>query len=340
MACSPTKPQARTHATVVSSTDELVGALRTARLGDTLALRPGDYAPVIKDFHGQVTITSADPRNPAVFRSLTVRGSSGLTIDHVTFSTEGFPAEAYGAAGTVPFKIAGSSNITLSNLDVHGSPQGSLDTDESGISVRNSDHVTVADNNFHNLHFAFLHLDDQFLTIRHNELHDLRDDGIRGGGSSNVLIDGNHCHNNHPDGDLDKDHPDCIQFWTSNTTASAHDITIVANRYERENGHATQFIFLGNEKHIPYQHVVIQDNVARGPLWNAIAVFYAHDVTIKNNRLESLCAPESGQTNVAWIRTKEIDGLTMLDNLAGSYMDQGGNTAVTAARNAKHGCVR
>ena len=324
----------------VGDTAGLMSALQASGPGDTISLKPGDYAPFIDRFHGTVTITSAEPAAPAIFKSLMVRASSGMSFVGLTFSTEGTVADPRGPGGATPFKIAGSSNINLEQLDVHGSPQGTLETDVSGLSIRSSDHVTVADSNFHNLHFALLHLDDQFLTIRNNEFHDLRDDGIRGGGSSNVLIEGNHCHDNHQDGDRDQDHPDCIQFWTSNTVTGAHDIVVSGNRYERGRGHATQFIFVGNEKHLQYEHLVIKDNVALGSLWNAVRVVFAHDVTITGNHLTSLCAKEQGQTNVAWIATREVDGLVLRDNVAGGYLKLGGDSNVTASHNETRPCQR
>jgi parallel beta-helix repeat protein len=294
---------------------------------------------MIHDFHGSVTLTSADPSRPAVLTSLKVTHSSGITLKNLTLDNEAYPANALGA-GTRAFQILGSSQISLLTLDVQGSPQGSLETDQAGILVRDSDHVTIESSNFHNLHNGVAFLDSSYLVVRNNDFHDLRDDGIDAGGASNVLIEGNHCHSNHPDGVLDKDHPDCIQFWTANTKVGAHDIVIVGNHYERERGHATQFIFMGNENHLRYDHVVIKDNVSVGSAWNAIRVVYAHDVSIENNLITSLCAPDGGQTLGAWIATKDIDGLVLKHNIAGSFPKLGGDTAVSDSGNSTKSCIK
>lgn len=116
---------------------------------------------------------------------------------------------------------------------------------------------------------------------------------------------------------------------------------VVGNRFEREKGHATQFIFFGNENHVPYEHVTIRNNVSVGSLWRGISVTDAHDVTIENNRVTTMCAPEFGQTNTAWIATKNVAGLTERNNEAGAYLKQGGDTGVTKSHNtANKECVR
>lgn len=114
----------------VRDTASLIKALGGSRPGDVIQLEAGEYAPEVRGFHGSLTLTSADPTRPATFTSLLVQGSSGLTVANVVFDTSRYPPASYGAAGTTPFRIMNSSEIALRKLEVHGSPNGSLETDK------------------------------------------------------------------------------------------------------------------------------------------------------------------------------------------------------------------
>lgn len=213
-------------------------------------------------------------------------------------------------------------------------------TDKSGLLIRGSDHVAVSDSDFHNLHNALNQIDNSFLTLSHNHFHWLRDDAIRGGGTSNLLIVDNTCEDNHPDGMNDRDHPDCIQLWTANTKAPTHDISIVNNRYRRGAGHATQFIFMGDEGHVGYRNITIDGNEALGSLFNGIAIGHAQNVRITNNALTSLCGPDYQFPKItSMIVTGAIDGLVMTNNKAGYFGTRGGNTNVTELGNTTTPCV-
>src|SRR5688500_15215123 len=90
-----------------------------------------------------------------------------------------------------------------------------------------------------------------------NSCQDIRTDGMKGGGSSNVVIAQSYFRHFHT---AEGDHPDAIQFWTTNTTTSASNITIVDNVIIQGNGGPVQGIFLGNELDITYQNVTISGN--------------------------------------------------------------------------------
>jgi parallel beta-helix repeat protein len=281
------------RAEVVSSTQALVQALVHAGPGADIALSPGSYDNVVIDnFHGSAKIHSASQNHRATFSSLTVRKSSGLTLSGLDFSTEDAPLGASLAMHVIPFKVLNSSDIAFRNILVHGSPTGSLEADTSGMLIRDSTHVIVADSEFRNLHTALDLIDDEFLAITGNRFHNNRDDGIDAAGSSNVLIADNHCESNHPDGAADTDHPDCIQFWTRRTTTIAHDIAIVGNVYERGTGGATQGIFMRDEVGtMPFRNVVIRGNIVKGSQAGAIEVWGATGVDVVGN----LVCSEGGQ---------------------------------------------
>ncbi len=263
----------------VSTSEELSDALRRAKGGETIALTPGAYRLKIKDIHAEVTVTSADPANRAVMEQLDLNDSSGLTFaDLELVAPLSYPSKGWPSG----FFFGHVSHVRLDHLEVHSAPGGTLITENSGIIIMNSDHVEVLDSDFHDLHHGLNQFTNEYLTVRGNHFHHLRDDGIRGGGSSNVLIEGNFCEGNHPDHD-DLDHPDCIQFWTTGTTAPAHDITIKDNVFVRADGTPVQGIFMGDEiGHYPYENVTISGNRMYGALWRGISTTVQHAI-IENN---------------------------------------------------------
>jgi Right handed beta helix region len=300
---------------VVASPSELISALSGAKPASTITLQPGIYPQVvIKNFSGHVTIRSAIPAHPAVIGNLVVESSSGLTFQDLEFSTKSDPIGPNGAAGTTNFSVITSSDIHFIRLSVHGDPAGNLTTAESGFLIRSSHDVSITDSDFSYLHFAVAHFESDHITFSRNNFHNLRDDGIRGGGSSWVKIDYNHCWSNHPD-QSDTDHPDCIQFWTSNTKASAHDITISNNTYERGSGLQSQGIFMRDEKEeFPYRNVAITNNVIKGAGWNGIAVMHADGLRIEGNDVIPGCDMNS------WIRVQQARDAVVTNNYAGGYV--------------------
>ena len=203
---------------------------------------------------------------------------------NLIFDTTYTPVGAWGPATTIPFQVADSKNIVLDHLLVHGSPVGTLATENSGIIIRESDHVTISNSEFTHVHDAITQSNNNYLTVKSNQCHNIRDDCVRGGGSNYVTIVYNHCWSNHPDGAADIDHPDCVQFWTSNTAAAAHDIYIGYNQYERGNGHATQGIFVKDETtRFPYRNLIIEGNVIKGAVGAGVSVDGALSAIVKNN---------------------------------------------------------
>src|SRR3546814_8411255 len=85
-----------------------------------------------------------------------------------------------------------------------------------------------------------------------NSFHTMRSDGVRGGGTNDVVISNNYFTDFHPVG---ADHPDAIQLWTTNTTESARNISITGNVFERGDGDIIQGIFLRDQSggKLPYR---------------------------------------------------------------------------------------
>lgn len=318
-------------------------ALVSARGGETLALRPGDFGILTiagRRFAKPVVITSADPSRPATLSGLRLSSSAEIEFRNLEFSAPAAPAAAdlQTAGRENVFSVLSSDTISFVRISAHGPGDGTLATEKSGFLIRNSSHVMVRDSEFRHFHNAIGHLDDDHLTITGNWFHDLRDDGIRGGGSSFVTISRNRFDSMHPDAD-DVDHPDCIQFWTTNTKASAHDIVIVDNLYTRGSGRSVQGVFLGNEASIPYQTVTITGNIFAGTGYNGIVVKFVKGLVITNN----VVARYPDQTS----RIRVIQGLDVVvnDNRAAEFgwTDDGrvpeSNSRIERRRNQTIGAV-
>jgi Ca2+-binding RTX toxin-like protein len=304
--------------TTVANSNGLVAALNTAHSGDTIQLAAGTYSTLLLqnyNFAGAgVTITSADPAHQAILTGMTLRNDTGFNISNVEMTVN--PAGADN-----PFQIASSTNINLNHLNVHGSLDGNPQDDVGGMIIRDSSNVTLSNSEFQQLHWAVTQLNDTGLTITNNNFHDIRTDGIRGGGSSNVTISHNAFSSFSP---VAGDHADAIQFWTTNTTASAHDITISDNVITRGSGDAFQGIFMRDDVgNLPFQNVQISGNLVSGGLYNGIVVQGGTHVAITGNEVIGLADQPS------WIDVRGDSNVTLANNQATQFLNDG-STNVTA----------
>jgi parallel beta-helix repeat protein len=202
-----------------ASAAELTAALGVAKAGDRILLQEGNYSNVqLKNlvFGSAVTITSADPGQPATLTGLTVSNSQGLVISnlHLDFSA---PWTVWNA------QVLSSKDITLANLSIHGSLNGTPADDQSGILIRSSSGVRVTGSEFQQLDHGISLTDSSDVRVDNNRMHDLRADGIVAVGTSRVQIVGNSFTDFYP---VSGDHPDAIQFLTRGATARATDIVV------------------------------------------------------------------------------------------------------------------
>jgi nitrous oxidase accessory protein NosD len=303
--------------TTVGTSTGLLSALKTARPGDVIKLSPGDYSAmkIYKvEIAGEVTITSADASNPAVLHGLSVENSRGLTFTNLEMVIPSV-SNANGAA------VGSSSYIRFDNVNVHGAKPG----DANAITIRNSDHVSVVNSDIHDAWIGISHLNSNYLTFSRNTVHDIKADGIRGGGSSNVVISDNHFTNFYPD---PADHPDAIQFWTVNTAAAARDIVITGNTFVRGDGKPIQGIFVGNENRLPFENVTITGNAIIGGMYHGISLDTAVNARIEGNIVQGYSDMTSWigifRTNNAIVSNNQANYFKFLDSKGVS--DRGNKT--------------
>ncbi len=291
----------------VSTTAELNAAIKTASGGDTLLLAPGTYELTASSltFTSAVTITSADAARPATVTSININSSRGLTLRDLELF-------APPSGGDNAFRVTNSQDIAFQRLDVHGSLDGDPRNDVSAFLIRTSTNVSVTDSQFQQLWHALAHLDSTDLTFRGNVFHDIRTDGIRGGGSSRVTIADNRFYDFQI---ATGDHGDAIQFWTTNTTTNATDIVITGNVFLRGAGSPIQGVFMGNGlSGVIYERVRIEGNLIVGAGFHGITVGAARNVTVRGNIVQ-------GHVDVnAWIRLEGVAGGVISGNQANNVI--------------------
>ncbi|WP_263624789.1 right-handed parallel beta-helix repeat-containing protein [Novosphingobium huizhouense] len=261
----------------VNSASALTTALRAAQAGDTVYLASGTYSAVsLLGFNfgsGGVKVASADAANPAELLGLKVTQSSGLTFSGVVLKD-------VDATTDYDFQVKDSSKIVFDNIKLVGQ-EGDAGYTANPFMIRSSTDVTVRNSSVSHVRYGINMLDNKGVTIANNTFRDIRTDGVRGGGNSDILITGNKFTDFFP---AAGDHPDAIQFWTTNTTAVASNITITNNLVMRGNGTPMQGIFMRDEStKLPFTNVVISGNEIIGGLYNGIAVSNASNLKITNN---------------------------------------------------------
>jgi Ca2+-binding RTX toxin-like protein len=300
--------EVRVTTTIVKDAAGLTAALKAAQAGDTIKLAAGDYSAMTitgLKYAGQVTVTSLDPSNMASLNGLILRDSQNIKFQGLEFkvSPSGYDN---------PFQVSGSTNIAYDGLKVHGSLNDNAADDHDAILIRNSKNVSITNSEFQELRNAISHLDSDGLNISNNYFHDLRTDGIRGGGTDNVVIKGNHFTSFHM---KDGDHPDAIQFWTTNTTVSGKNIEVSGNVITRGDGDPVQGIFFRDQVGgLPYENVKITDNLVVGGMYNGISIGAGIGVVISNNTVVGLADQES------WVRVADVTNLTLTNNTATDYL--------------------
>ena len=290
----------------VSSTNQFHAALKSVKAGDTIRLAPGTYDK-LKIQHlslpGNVTITSADPRHPAVITDMIVRDSANLTFQSLEFSTK--------AGGMNTVLVFQSNHIVFDQVEVHGPLGLGSATSASPFMIRESAAVTVQNSEFHDVWHALALLDTTGTVVRGNSFHDVRTDGVRGGGNSNLLVEGNLFTDFHP---AAGDHADAIQLWSTNQTVAAHDITIRGNLVVRGNGDAIQGIFVRDTfDKLPFRNVVVEGNTILGAAYHGITLDGVAGGAVRGNTVLGTADQR------AWIRVIEDHGVTIAGNTSTYY---------------------
>ena len=338
----------------VSNQTELRTALAKASGGDTILLAGGNYGelklssftdPHIR-FPSNVTITSENASEPAVFSGLNIVGAKNLTFDGVVFD---YTYSAEDIDWHTPFLIGGSENVSVINSVFDGDVAHSRGTGidglgfATGLMVRNSQGVTVDNNEIYGFRYGLQLTQSQDLLIRRNDLHSLRHDGIQASSIQGMVIEQNHIHDFIGRSDW-QDHRDMIQFWTAGTSEATTDIVIRGNLLDVGNGDFTQTIFMGNEKVVHdgagkemfYRNILIEDNIIQNSHLHGITVGQTLGLTIRSNTV----LYKEGASGPGWLAVPNIhvssasESVIIQKNIASEILGYNGQTDWSLGKNA------
>ena len=304
----------------VSTSVELEAVFRTASSGDRIELLGGNYQAVRlknRDFEDALTITSADPDDPAVFRdALMITGTSGVDVTNINFAPQSAALDILDLV-----LVSGSSNISLKGNKFTGhlpepgeglAPGQDIDSSAKakgliegvafarGIRITDSNSVLVEDSSFTQLRKGIILDTVSDVSISGNHLHDLRSDGINLVDAVSVSIAGNLMENFHPLHNYDNiafaDHGDFIQWWAGDGGLGIQDLTIRDNALLQGSGSWVQGIFGRSGGANPdgspseFSDIRIENNLINASHTNGIFVGDAKNVDIVGNTL--LPAPQ------------------------------------------------
>ena len=285
----------------VASRDELYTALSKANGGETILLDGGDYGDFRLtmqsgfdyDYASEVTIASANPSDPATFSGLDIRNASNLSFEGVVFD---YSFDADDARSIRPFVINGGEDIAIRNSVFDGdlargvSPVADGHGWGTGLSIRNATGVTVEGSEFFGFWKGAVLTDIDNLTVRDNDLHSLRMDGLNFVAVQNASIENNYIHD-FDTAEGSTDHSDMIQFWTNGSDRPTRDVVIRGNTLDIGDGDWTQSIFMRNEEvdngragyEMYYRDITIEDNVIVNGHRHGISVGETDGLVIRGN---------------------------------------------------------
>jgi hypothetical protein len=322
----------------VSDAAQLQAALSSAKSGETILLSSGNYGSLNiyqKNFTGSgITIAAASSTADAVITGLHISASSGIKLSGLDLNCTSNSNNSFA------YDVLTSSNITLTGLTVHGAGTS------SGLEIEKSSNVVVSNSTISNVWNGIVELNNSNISITGNTLTRIGGDGIDNGGSSNVTISNNSFTNFL--GGSSTQHPDAIQFWTTNTTQSASNIVVSDNNISVGSGAQVQGIFMTDQVgNLPYENVTITGNTVTAEMYNGIVVNDGTNVTVTGNTVVGLsdsaltlnASSTYGTSPSSWIEMERVSGLNMSGNNASGYV-LSGNTNATLGSNAINGVAQ
>lgn len=322
--------------------DALYAALSEAEGGETIALPGGDYGTFFLakkskfniNWPSTVTITSADPADPAVFSGLDLRDVGSLTLDGVIFD---YTWRKGGKLSDRPFRVSGGHDITIRNSKFDGDLISGVSAKEDGLAtavalqVRGTDKATVENNLIERFFRGVVMGGGTGNVVAGNELRDIRMDGLNFSQVQDIAIERNYLHGFVRSTNV-KEHSDMIQFWTNNTTQPSTGIVIRDNVLMAGDGSKTQSIFMRNDlvdrgkagREMFYRDILIEGNVIVNGHLHGISVGETDGLVIRNNTIlrgEGFAEGNNRDSKVTIPRINVNEGsvnVTVTGNIAGA----------------------
>ncbi|KAA5606463.1 hypothetical protein F1188_06245 [Roseospira marina] len=285
---------------------ELMAALQSVQGGETIVLEAGDYGdlhlnaedvPSLRDLDTTVTITSKDPRAPALFTGLEVTGADNLTFDHLQFSYDAAPGAKWFER---PFQVVDVDSVTFRHstflgdlAERTGTPVDGYGTG-FGLRIADSENITVESSVFATFRQGIVLSNVENSRVTGNAIFNMSGDGIKASELNKSLIEGNYVHDFHAS-PKDNWHFDLIQIFSNvgRNIRPSSDVTIRGNVLDSGDGIATQSIFIGIggahgrrlDRDFHFQDILIENNLIHNAHLNAIAAATTDGLVIRNNTL-------------------------------------------------------
>lgn len=318
----------------VSNAQELRKALVDAKGGETIELAAGNYGSLnfkiqsverIKAvFDTPVTLTSADPNNPAIITAFDMRGGKNLTFDNLVFESTYTGDHPW----TAPFKVtSGSEGITIRNslfkgrlAEGNNNPELDGYANAVGLRVGSSTNIVVENNEFDTWYRGMTFGAMNGVQVVGNDVHSISADGMNFVSVNNVLIEDNYIHDFIRAGD--GVHSDMIQFWTRTTSSPSTDIIIRGNTLDVGGGDRTQSIFMRNEEvdqgnageEMFYQNLLIEENVILNKHLHGITVGETNGLIIRNNTVLDADDKNTESAHTPKINSKSASTNVVIEN--------------------------
>lgn len=300
----------------VSSVADLTQALTSAPANSVISVAPGQYpAPVFSDLHlTNVTITSADPSQRAVFVGGGIKASSGVTFDRIDFES------ALGHA----FDVNNSDHVQIVNSRIYSLGDPSVAGD--GLGIWGSRNISVTGSEFHNLRMGLIYNKQEHLSIVGNTFHDIREHGVHGAQSNYVLVEDNDFTDFYP---APRDHPDAMYLSTSGVKVASHDFIFRNNAVIKGKGDRIQGVFVKDTSHLyPFSNLTVEGNWILGEGYNGIGINGAVSPVITDNHVLSY------GRNDNWLRLQYTSNAKVTGNEVNVLMIDNTNTgSITSSGN-------
>lgn len=284
---------------VIENGKMLEAALSSASGGEIFLLAPGKYGGLFlnKRYSSSVTVASANPKAPACFDELRVKGALNVRMDGLVFD---YTYSQGDRNTTNPFTIESSDKITIVNSvfdgdRVEGAGHG------RGLNARNSNDIEVVNTIFRTWWKAFTGDSVNNVLIRGDNFYDIRSDGLGFGVANGLRIEGNLFHNFKGAGG--KDHRDMIQIQRSSNKRSTN-IVIRDNIFDMGAGDYTQTIWMGGDGKnlgdpmLRHQNILIENNMIYNAHTHGISIHGVDNLEIRRNTLIRIHRDESGGVTI------------------------------------------
>lgn len=269
----------------VSTQSQLKSALNSARGGDDIVLKAGNYGSLTlsgKSYSSEVTITSESASKPATFTKVYLEKVGNLSFDDVKFDYSG------ASGSSLPFNVKNSSNLTFDGVTFDGQVTSGYGVG-TALKIANSSGVTVQNSDFADFYKGIETWGTTNLKVVNNDIDNISYDGIvLGQSTKGALIQGNEVHM-HARSSVQ--HSDVLQLYNQGSGAPSSNITIRGNLFTSDNGQ-THGIYAGNG-----------DAKSTGKLSE-----YYSNITIENNTIKTghLLGLALGETSGASIRNNVV----------------------------------